>query len=324
MDETTKRLIVERRKKVVEGIYASLETFSREISELVTDYAFLIPFEFLPRETLSWESRFSLQVSVALFSVRLIPPPSGGWILPPRAGWWYNGNWFIGLRTKQFPYHTYRISDDGHLLSPDQTMHHRKLQNWKPFQANTTIIASLWFNLESRSIIFKLNDNLVQVYTAETAEAFANSRPYVEMWHPEGSTEILTSSNKDTDIDEPPFHLFLDSIRVVVAPKDPPIVYPPPKPAALARVHPRHGGSILLNITEVSQKPTAILNLWFESSDTIENVRQRIAEQKNTNPDRIGRLVFAGRQLNNDQLTLAYYNVPSQATIHLVGCLRGS
>ena len=59
----------------------------------------------------------------------------------------------------------------------------------------------------------------------------------------------------------------------------------------------------------------------FESSDTIADIKERIHYMQHI-PPREQRLIYAGRQLQDDH-TLADYNISRYSTLHLLLRLRG-
>lgn len=323
--------VCERRKVMIRHIYGSIDMFPGVLSELVTDYAFNLPYEFVHSskdvfalQLYKYESRFPIGISPSIFTVQ-INPPEDGW-----GSLHWGARWFVGIMSKTAPYHCYRISDGGRLLTPgivdlqwidpylpnpDASM----LKNWQHYPARSAVTVSLEFHFNSRQVSFMFYCDNFRSYAVTLAlntmlstQQLELFRPYVEVWDPSAQVILLPADTTHQPNEK----------LIVISPK--PILIDPKKATTMSEER-RNGTSIRLCIQEVSGCSEVKFYLTVESSNTIAELRQMIADRKQVNSDLVGRLVFAGKQLDNDNnFTLAHYNIPDNATIHLIGRLRGS
>jgi ubiquitin-like protein Nedd8 len=79
-----------------------------------------------------------------------------------------------------------------------------------------------------------------------------------------------------------------------------------------------HRGGMMIKVKTLTGKE---IEIDIEPSDTIERIKERVEEKEGIPPVQ-QRLIFAGKQMNDDKMAKEY-NIEGGSVLHLVLALRG-
>lgn len=82
--------------------------------------------------------------------------------------------------------------------------------------------------------------------------------------------------------------------------------------------YPSHRGGMMIKVKTLTGKE---IEIDIEPSDTIERIKERVEEKEGIPPVQ-QRLIFAGKQMNDDKMAKEY-NIEGGSVLHLVLALRG-